>query len=126
MYKLVRASDDDPVIGGFYGEEISAVSPGDVYAIDKVIKLDKRGGRAFVSWKGYGPEFNSYVSLDDIQSYQDHLDGTTPIDDNDDDDDDNDSRGGSVVDTGVNDVRTVATTGQRASDNPDDQSVPTQ
>lgn len=122
MYKLVRASDDDPLLGGFYGSEISGVKPGDVFAIEKIIKLDKRRGSAFVSWKGYGPEFNSYVPLDDIKSYQELLDGSTSIDSNDNDTGD----GGHTGDNGSLPTPSPSPTDQRVGDGADDQSIPTQ
>ena len=54
---------DEPIIGAFYEDELSAVNDPKVYKIDKVIKRKKINGEMqyLVSWIGYGPKFNQWI-----------------------------------------------------------------
>ena len=58
--------NSEPVKGKFYSQELQRVAPptDQVYTVDQVIKTRKRRGKTeyFVSWKGYGPQFNSWVT----------------------------------------------------------------
>ena len=66
MYELVDV-DDEPIIGKFYEEELSAVNKtDDVYRVEKILR--RRNGQALVKWAGYDSKHNSWVSIKDIQS----------------------------------------------------------
>ena len=66
MYELVDV-DDEPIIGKFYEEELSAVNKtDDVYRVENILR--RRNGQALVKWAGYDSKHNSWVSIKDIQS----------------------------------------------------------
>jgi hypothetical protein len=67
MYEL-KDLLDEPIIGAFYKDELSAVLDQNIYKIDKVIKRKKINGQpmALVSWIGYGPKFNQWIPEDDV------------------------------------------------------------
>ena len=66
MYELVDV-DDEPIIGKFYEEELSAINKtDDVYRVEKILK--RRKGQALVKWAGYDSKHNSWVPIKDIQS----------------------------------------------------------
>ncbi len=51
--------------GKFYEPEIQAVfKEDDVYKIEKIVTTRKKGKKKeyFVKWKGYGDEFNTWVT----------------------------------------------------------------
>ena len=59
----------EPIRGSFYEAELQK-SKQDVYRIEKVIKKrTKRGGvkEAYVKWKGYNKEFNSWIPISDLK-----------------------------------------------------------
>ena len=66
MYELVDV-DDEPIIGKFYEEELSAINKtDDVYHVEKILR--RRKGQALVKWAGYDSKHNSWISIKDIQS----------------------------------------------------------
>ncbi len=66
MYELVDV-DDEPIIGKFYEEELSAVNKtDDVYRVEKILR--RRKGQALVKWAGYDSKHNSWIPIKDIQS----------------------------------------------------------
>ncbi len=66
MYELVDL-DNEPIIGKFYEEELSAVNKtDDVYRAEKILR--RRKGRALVKWAEYDSKHNSWVPIKDIQS----------------------------------------------------------
>ena len=74
-YKLIDLKDE-PIIGSFYEQELTLVniSPDkDYFKIDKVLSTRRINKKLYhlVSWVGYGPEYNSYVSARDIIKWQD-------------------------------------------------------
>ncbi len=66
MYELVDV-DDEPIIGKFYEQELSAINKtDDVYRVEKILR--KRKGQALVKWAGYDSKHNSWIPIKDIQS----------------------------------------------------------
>src|SRR5271167_1437741 len=65
QYKLEDYNQEE-IRGSFYAAELQRVVPPERYAVEKVIRTRKVGGRTqyFVKWHGYGNEFNSWT--DDI------------------------------------------------------------
>jgi len=60
-YKLEDLAED-PIIGSFYEQEVQQSKQRlDIDLIDQV--LVKRGKKALVSWLGYPPKFNSWITL---------------------------------------------------------------
>ncbi len=50
MYELLDV-DDEPIIGKFYEEELSAINKtDDVYCVEKILR--RRKGQALVKWAG--------------------------------------------------------------------------
>lgn len=72
VYKIVDLSGAD-ILGRFYDDELQRVitSSQRLYDINKIIKTKRRGKHKtyFVSWKNYGPEFNSWVKESDLKLY---------------------------------------------------------
>ncbi|XP_022786247.1 uncharacterized protein LOC111326500 [Stylophora pistillata] len=62
-YKICDQKDE-VIQGTFYEKELQLARQ-NIYCIEKVIKKSK--DRALVKWKGYPDEFNSWVSLKDIE-----------------------------------------------------------
>lgn len=62
QYKL-RDYANVLIKGSFYGAELQKVVPPERHAIDRVLERRRVNGRMqyFVQWRGYGPEFNSWV-----------------------------------------------------------------
>ena len=59
--------DDEPIIGKFYEEELSAINKtDDVYRVEKILR--RRKGQALVKWAGYDSKHNSWIPIKDIQS----------------------------------------------------------
>jgi len=60
----VRDLNGEPVQGTWYAPELQRITEPEMYIIEEVLKTRGRGDRKeyFVSWRGYGPEFNSWVS----------------------------------------------------------------
>ena len=66
MYELIDV-DDEPIIGKFYEEELSAINKtDDVYRVEKILR--RRKGQALVKWAGYDSKHNSWIPIKDIQS----------------------------------------------------------
>ena len=66
MYELVDV-DDEPIIGKFYEEELSAINKtDDVYRVEKILR--RRKGQALVKWAGCDSKHNSCIPIKDIQS----------------------------------------------------------
>ena len=59
-YKLIDFNNEE-IKGTFYEQELQKTKQ-DTYRIEKVLK--KKGNKLFVKWKGYGPEFNSWIEAD--------------------------------------------------------------
>ena len=78
IYTVSRVLDTDPrqykledynqeeIRGSFYAAKLQRVEPPERYAVERVIRTRRVGGRIqyFVKWFGYGDEFNSWT--DDI------------------------------------------------------------
>ena len=68
-YQLRRVTDDVPVVGKFYNEELSRTQERDKkLIIEKVIKSRTRRGvtEHFVKWKGLPEEANQWITEDDL------------------------------------------------------------
>jgi hypothetical protein len=63
VYHLKDRREED-IKGSFYAEELQKVKHTDTFLIDKVIDERGRGKKKelFVSWLGYGPEWNSWIA----------------------------------------------------------------
>ena len=70
VYEIVDLQDT-PIEGQFYNEELTPViiTKSTMYKIDKILQQRVKNGRReyFVRWKGYGPEFDSWVSASNIK-----------------------------------------------------------
>ena len=62
QYKL-RDYGNVEIKGSFYSAELQRVVPPERHAIERILQQRRgRGGmQYFVQWRGYGPEFNSWV-----------------------------------------------------------------
>ena len=62
QYKL-RDEHNVVIKGSFYSAELQRVVPPERHAIERVLRRRRVRGRMqyFVQWRGYGPEFNSWV-----------------------------------------------------------------
>ena len=71
VYKLYNFNGKEEIQGTFYQQELQKVKiePNKLYKIDKVLSSKTVKGKRhyLVSWVGWGPEFNSYVSADEIK-----------------------------------------------------------
>jgi hypothetical protein len=67
MYKIKDLNNED-IIGSFYEDELSHTIKPDEFKIDKVLMRKVVNGipMAFVSWKGYGKDFNQWIRDTDI------------------------------------------------------------
>jgi hypothetical protein len=65
-FPLFRVEDlnGEAIQGTFYALELQKVARQTLFIVDQVLVTRKRRGKTeyFVSWRGYGPEFNSWVS----------------------------------------------------------------
>lgn len=69
MYKL-KDYDKEEIVGSFYEQELQAVTPGDVFKVEKVIKTRKRKGHPkehLVRWLRWPPKYDSWVSEQDLE-----------------------------------------------------------
>ena len=64
-YKL-KDLNGDLLQGSFYSQELQKTEQ-DTFRIEKVIKKDYKNKKAFVQWKGYSNNFNSWINLKDIE-----------------------------------------------------------
>lgn len=62
QYKLTDLANQE-IRGSFYAAEIQKVVPPEHHAIERILNRRRVHGRMqyFVQWRGYGPEFNSWV-----------------------------------------------------------------
>jgi|SRR5277367_3214980 len=61
----VRDLKGEDIEGTFYAQELQKVKEPEEFIVDEVLKTRKRRGQPkeyFVSWKGYGKEFNSWTT----------------------------------------------------------------
>ena len=61
---LIKDLNNNPIKGSFYKQELQKTNQ-EIFRISKVIK--KNNKKAFVSWEGYGPEFNSWIPISSIK-----------------------------------------------------------
>jgi len=70
VYKL-EDLDGEEIKGLFYEEELSEYNTDDdtLYQVEKILKKKKIKGKtfAFIKWKGYPDEFNSWEPLEEVQ-----------------------------------------------------------
>ena len=62
---LIKDLNNNPIKGSFYKQELQKTNQ-ELFRISKVIR--KKGQKAFVSWEGYGPEFNSWIPISSIKN----------------------------------------------------------
>lgn len=68
IYKIQDYAKE-PITGTFYELELQAVTPGDVFKIEKVLKTRKRKGHPkeyFVRWLRWPPKYDSWVNENDL------------------------------------------------------------
>jgi hypothetical protein len=67
MYKLKDLNNEE-ILGSFYDDELSHTIKPHTFKIDKILKRQVINGEsmAYVSWRGYGPEFNQWIPIKDI------------------------------------------------------------
>ena len=63
-YELKDLNNEE-IKGSFYEPELLKAKQ-DVFRIDKVIQRDYKKRQAFVKWKGYSDDFNSWIPLRDL------------------------------------------------------------
>ena len=63
---LIKDLNNNPIKGSFYKQELQKTTGQEIFRISKVIR--KKGQKAFVSWEGYGPEFNSWIPISSIKN----------------------------------------------------------
>ena len=63
---LIKDLNNNPIKGSFYKQELQKTTGQEIFRISKVIK--KKNNKAFVSWEGYGPEFNSWIPISSIKN----------------------------------------------------------
>ena len=63
---LINDLNNIPIKGSFYKQELQNIENQEISRISKVRK--KRDGKAFVSWEGYGPEFNTWIPINSIKN----------------------------------------------------------
>ena len=64
-YKIKDLNNEE-IQGSFYEPELLKVTQ-DIFRIEKVIRRDYKKKQALVKWLGYSDDFNSWVSLKDLQ-----------------------------------------------------------
>ena len=62
-YKLKDLNNEE----SFYELELLKAKQ-DVFRIDKVLRRDYKRKRALVKWKGYNDNFNSWITIKDLQT----------------------------------------------------------
>ena len=62
---LIKDLNNNPIKGSFYKQELQKTNQ-EIFIISKVIK--KKDKKAFVSWEGYGPEFNTWIQISSIKN----------------------------------------------------------
>ena len=65
-YKIKDLNGEN-IMGTFYQKELSRATQ-EIFRIEKVLKIDKKRGKALVKWSGYNNEFDSWVDLSDIEN----------------------------------------------------------
>ena len=63
---LIKDLNNVPIKGSFYKQELQKIKSQETFKISKVIR--KKGQKAFVSWEGYGPEFNTWIPINSIKN----------------------------------------------------------
>ena len=63
---LIKDLNNNPIKGSFYKQELQKTTGQEIFRISKVMK--KKNNKAFVSWEGYGPEFNSWIPISSIKN----------------------------------------------------------
>lgn len=61
---LLNDVNGNPILGGFYQEELVKVKYPDIYLVEKILKRKK--GKVYVKWLGFSSNFNSWVPENSI------------------------------------------------------------
>lgn len=62
-YRLID-SQEQPIEGGFYQEELTKVKYPDVYLIEKILRA--KGNKYYVKWLGFNDSHNSWIDKKDL------------------------------------------------------------
>ena len=65
---LIKDLNNVPIKGSFYKQELQKIKSQEIFRISKIIR--KKGQKAFVSWEGYGPEFNTWIPINSIKKFE--------------------------------------------------------
>ena len=65
---LIKDLNNNAIKGSFYKQELQKTTGQELFRISKIIK--KKNKNAFVSWEGYGPEFNSWIPINSIKNFR--------------------------------------------------------
>ena len=63
---LIKDLNNNVIKGSFYKQELQKTTGQEIFRISKIIK--KKNKNAFVSWEGYGPEFNSWIPISSMKN----------------------------------------------------------
>ena len=68
-YYYLKDSNGEKIKGSFYEQELQKTNfkKDDLYIIEKVLKTEN--DKAYVKWRNYSNDFNSWVNLDNIKKY---------------------------------------------------------
>ena len=69
---LIKDLNNNVIKGSFYKQELQKTTGQEIFRISKIIK--KKNKNAFVSWEGYGPEFNSWIPISSIKNFRQKID----------------------------------------------------
>ena len=65
---VLRDQNDEEIKGSFYESELLKAKQ-EVFRIEKVLRRDHKNKKALVKWKGYSNDFNSWVSIKDLEGF---------------------------------------------------------
>ena len=69
---LIKDLNNNPIKGSFYKQELQKTTGQELFRISKIIRKKGHGknlSKAFVSWEGYGPEFNTWIPISSIKKF---------------------------------------------------------
>lgn len=63
---LISDDKNEEIKGCVYAEELQLVKHPDVYLIETIIKRNKKTGKVYVKWLGFGPEHNEWIPAKNV------------------------------------------------------------